>query len=133
MNTPASIKQLRDLLEPDGWTVSFTARERFPDNRVIRLSHQLTSEHEFVVLPGDDIDRMAQRILSQPEIGRIKSRPEDLQHGELLGRLRMIAEGWRLEPDALGSIGSVLRSVGVISEVEEDWLQSAGPAWSDSH
>lgn len=131
MDTPRSIEQLRDLLEPDGWTVSFGARERFPDNRVIGLSHQLTSSRDFVLLPGDDIDGVAHGILSHPEIGRIKSRPEDVQHGELLGRLRMIAEGWRWEADALGSIGSVLRSVGVISEAEEDWLRSAGPAWSD--
>jgi hypothetical protein len=113
--------------------VSFTdGGERFPENRVIKLSHELTAEHGFVAVPGDDIDATAEGILNHPEIARIASRPGDLQHGVLLGRLRMIAMGWKWEPDALGSIGSVLRSVGVISESEEDWLRSAGAAWSEA-
>ncbi len=102
---------------------------RFPENRVITLTHQLTSEHHFTVRPDDDLDATAEKILNDPEIGRIASRPADLEHGVLLGRLRVVAQGWKLEPGALGDIGSALRSVGVITESEEDWLHSAGAAW----
>jgi hypothetical protein len=131
-STPASVVELARLLAPYGWTVTFAdGGVRFPDNRVITLSHELTSEPHFNVPPNGDLDATAQTILRDAEIGRIASRPADLQHGVLLGRLRVVAQGWTLQPDVLGDIGSVLRSVGVISESEEDWLQSAGAAWSD--
>jgi hypothetical protein len=131
---PDSVAQLASRLEPDGWIVHFAARgERFPDNRVITLSHALTSEHHFVARPGDDLDAIVASILSDAEISRIASRPDDIQQSVLLGRLRTIGQRWKWEPNALGDIGSVLRSVGVLSESEEDWLQSAGAAWSDPH
>ena len=129
-STPVPVLELARFLEPDGWTVTFgDGVGRFPENRVITLTHQLTSEHHFTVRPDDDLDATAEKILNDPEIGRIASRPADLEHGVLLGRLRVVAQGWKLEPGALGDIGSALRSVGVITESEEDWLHSAGAAW----
>lgn len=124
--------RLREVLEREAWRVDYRpADDRSPGPSRIVLTHELSGERSFSVPDETQFESVVSRILGLSEIKSIRERPKALEHATLLGRLRVTGLGNRLPREAMADIGSVLRSVGLISEAEEDWLAMAGAAWSE--
>jgi hypothetical protein len=128
-----TLESLRSELEPEGWRISLTpGTPRFS----IRLSHDLTHEYGPVYLSATDADstrRAVRGILSTREVRVIKERPRDIPHAALLGLLREWLWGYKLGESAVVTLARRLRLCGVITDIECEWLEDAGPAWDDTY
>lgn len=117
-------------LGPDGWEVTegYAGESTFS----IDIRHALTSDHAFV-FDNEDADktRFLERCLSQREFRVIASRPPEIEHESLLRKLRACAQGFRWEHTEVATVARMLRNEGVLTDAEAEWLELAGPAWSE--
>ena len=131
-STPHDVVRLQEALRDDGWYVSYEpVGPQAPGRFKIVMSHELSGERSFSVPDQDAIGPIVASILGSSEVAAVHRRPRRTKHSVLLGRLRVTALAHRLSRRTLADIGSVLRSVGIISDDEELWLGEAGGAWSD--
>jgi hypothetical protein len=123
------LERVRDRLRPDGWDVSQGYTGEYFN---IKLDHPLTSGFGFG-FPNDDDDHTAfvERTLARREFRVIAERPDPIVHESLLGRIRVAAQANQWPHDVVAIVARVLRHEGVITDAEAEWLEDAGPAWTE--
>jgi hypothetical protein len=116
-------------LRPEGWDVSQGYCDSYFN---IKLDHPPTSGFGFG-FPNDDADHsdLVEGVLSGREFRVITSRPNEIVHESLLGRFRTAAQANQWDHDVVAIVARVLRHEGVLTDAEAEWLEKAGPAWTE--
>jgi hypothetical protein len=122
---------VRSRLESDGWEV----RMHEPSSETsagIDLSHPLTSGSAFA-WRSDDPNPIAfvASCLTDREFEVIRSRPTQMPHESLIGRIRVSAQANSWDADVVAVVARILRHEGLLTDAEAAWLEEAGPAWHD--
>lgn len=129
MSVEEVVDELRRELEPRGWKLQVSTEDSEYDTVI--LEHPLTTPFEFSFNSNEPTGATVSRLLQRTEFGAIADAPDALPHVQLLGKLRSVAPVWGWDDRALTGIARVLRSEGLLTEAEADWLEAAGPAWAD--
>jgi hypothetical protein len=113
-------------LEPDGWHVEL---RDFPPRFFIQVDHVLSSGYGWGFVRGarDNTARF-ENFMREPEFEAIRTRPEKIEHAELIGSIRMASFSLQWPPSVLESLAPILESFALLTREESEWLYTVGGA-----
>ncbi len=128
------VERFRSTLEPDGWVIEVKEPSPAVTRIRIRVTHPLSGDCSFA-FPDDDADHsgFVDSCLAEREFEIIRARPTSSGHVTLMQRFRRAAQGNGWPPETLATVARVLRHEKLLTEVEAEWLEAAGPAWWREH
>lgn len=71
------------------------------------------------------------RALDRREFRVIAEAPKEPPHASLLGKIRTAAQVSHWSPEVVATVARVLQSEDLLTEAEAEWLEMAGPAWTE--
>lgn len=123
----AAVFRIRRALEPHGWSVDV---EHSAGRVYLTVDHCLSTPYGLgFANDGSDHTDFISDFLLAPEFSFVERRPEEISHASLLKKIRQAGQANLWDSSVIVVLARVLRSEGLLTRVEADWLSTAGPAW----